>query len=140
MQRDSQRWREMQRDAESYREILPAAVRCDMVLHQAFRARHVRKIGIGGEVRHGVTSSVSCETSLNKHVTPSPPQGVQRDIERAQMAEEGARPVILPASWGWSFVMAGKSFSPIICFCTAGGAWGNQKRVLLFVCYWFKLC
>ena len=26
--------------------------------------------GIGGEVRHGVTSGVSCETSLNKHVTP----------------------------------------------------------------------
>ena len=28
----------------------PAAVRCDMVLHQASRARHVRKTGIGGEV------------------------------------------------------------------------------------------
>ena len=26
--------------------------------------------GIGGEVRHGVTSGVSRETSLNKHVTP----------------------------------------------------------------------
>ena len=32
------------------RVLLPAAVRCDMVLHQAFRARHVRKSGIGGEV------------------------------------------------------------------------------------------
>ena len=41
-----------------------------MVLHRAFRARHVRKTGIGGEVRHGVTSDVSCETSLNKHSTP----------------------------------------------------------------------
>ena len=41
-----------------------------MVLHQAFRARHVRKTGIGGEVRHGVTSDVSCETSSNKHATP----------------------------------------------------------------------
>ena len=28
------------------------------------------KNGIGGEVRHGVTSSVSRETSLNEHVTP----------------------------------------------------------------------
>ena len=37
-----------------------------MVLHQAFCARHERKTGIGGEVRHGVTSGVSCETSLNK--------------------------------------------------------------------------
>ena len=43
--------------------ILPAAVRGDMVLHLAFRARHIRTNGIGGEVRHGVTSSVSCETS-----------------------------------------------------------------------------
>ena len=41
-----------------------------MVLHLAFRARHVRKYGIGGEVRHGVTSGASCETVLNKHVTP----------------------------------------------------------------------
>ena len=41
-----------------------------MVLHQAFRARRVRKTGIGGKVRHGVTSGVSCETSVNKHVTP----------------------------------------------------------------------
>ena len=43
--------------------IHPAAVRCDMVLHQAFRAGRVRKNGIGGEVRHGVTSGVSGETS-----------------------------------------------------------------------------
>ena len=43
--------------------VLPAAVRFDMVLHQAFHARRVRKTGIGGEVRHGVTSGVSCETS-----------------------------------------------------------------------------
>ena len=50
--------------------LLPAATRCEMVLHQALRARHVRKNGIGGEVRHGVTSGVSRETSLNKHVTP----------------------------------------------------------------------
>ena len=28
------------------------------------------KTGIGGELRHGVASGVSCETSLNKHVTP----------------------------------------------------------------------
>ena len=26
--------------------------------------------GIGGEVRHGVTSGVSCETPSSKHVTP----------------------------------------------------------------------
>ena len=50
--------------------IHPAALRRDMVLYWAFRARHVRRNGIGGEVRHGVTSGVSCETSLNKHVTP----------------------------------------------------------------------
>ena len=41
-----------------------------MVLHRAFRARCVRKNGIGGEVRHGVTSGVSCETSLNMYVIP----------------------------------------------------------------------
>ena len=41
--------------------IHPAAVRCDMVLHRALRARRVRKTGIGGEVRHGVTSGASCE-------------------------------------------------------------------------------
>ena len=44
-------------------ELHPAAVRCDMVLRQAFRGRRVRKNGIGGEVRHGVTSDTSCETS-----------------------------------------------------------------------------
>ena len=49
--------------------VHPAAVRCDMVLHQAFCAKLVRKTGIGSEVRHGVTSGVSCETSWNKHVT-----------------------------------------------------------------------
>ena len=48
----------------------PAAVRCDMVLHQAVRARRVRKTGIGGEVRHGVTSAVSCQTSKTWNVTP----------------------------------------------------------------------
>ena len=49
--------------------LLPAAVRCDMVSHQAHRARHVRTNGVGGEVRRGVTWGVSCKTSLNKHVT-----------------------------------------------------------------------
>ena len=39
--------------------VHPAAARCDMVLHKAFRARSVRKTGIGGEVRHVVTSGVS---------------------------------------------------------------------------------
>ena len=43
-----------------------------MVLHQAFRARCVRKNGIGGEVRHGVASGVSCEISKTWHVTPHP--------------------------------------------------------------------
>ena len=51
-------------------EILPAAMRCDMVLHQALRAGHVRKSGSGGEVRHGVTSGASCETYLNKLLIP----------------------------------------------------------------------
>ena len=41
-----------------------------MVLRRAFRARHVRTNGIGGEVRHGVASGVSRETALNEHVTP----------------------------------------------------------------------
>ena len=36
--------------------VLRAAVRCDVVLRQASRARRVRKAGVGGEVRHGVTS------------------------------------------------------------------------------------
>ena len=57
----------------------PAAVRCDMVLHQAFRARRVRDAGVGGKVRHVVTSGASCETSLNKHGNTSPPQGVISD-------------------------------------------------------------
>ena len=35
-----------------------------------FRARLVRKTGIGGEVRHGVTSGVLCNTSETWHVTP----------------------------------------------------------------------
>ena len=50
--------------------IHTAAVRCDMVFHQAFCARRVRNNGIGGKVRHGVTSGASCETCLNQHVTP----------------------------------------------------------------------
>ena len=41
-----------------------------MALHQAFRRGQVRTTGIGGEVRHGVTSGVSSETSMNKYVTP----------------------------------------------------------------------
>ena len=40
------------------------------VLHQVLRARHVRQNGIGGEVRHGATSVVSCETSLDTRVRP----------------------------------------------------------------------
>ena len=40
-----------------------AAVKCDMVLHYAFGTRHVRTTSISVEVRHGVTSSVSYETS-----------------------------------------------------------------------------
>ena len=43
--------------------VHPAVVRCDMVLHRVFRARCVQKNGIGGDVRHGITSGVSCETS-----------------------------------------------------------------------------
>ena len=34
---------------------------------------------IGGEVRHGVTSGVSRETSPNRCVNTSPPQGVARE-------------------------------------------------------------
>ena len=47
-----------------------ASLQCACVLHQAFRARHVRKNNIGGEVRHGVTSGVSYETSKTWNVTP----------------------------------------------------------------------
>ena len=37
------------RDDSPDEELHPAAGRCDVVLHQAFRARHVRQTGIGGE-------------------------------------------------------------------------------------------
>ena len=62
--------------------VHPAAVRCDVVSHQVWRARHVRTTGIGGEVRHGVTkircfvrdiSTQACNTS--------PPQGVALFLE-----------------------------------------------------------
>ena len=43
--------------------VHPAAVRCDVVLHRAFRARGMRQTGIGGEVRHDVASGVAYETS-----------------------------------------------------------------------------
>ena len=72
-----------------YSMVHPAAVRCDMVLHQAFRARRVRKNGIGGEVRHGVTSDVSCETSLNMTCDTSPPQGVRCGWGLARCAGPG---------------------------------------------------
>mmetsp|Transcript_67131 Transcript_67131/g.106285 ORF Transcript_67131/g.106285 Transcript_67131/m.106285 type:complete len:204 (-) Transcript_67131:1087-1698(-) len=36
-------------------------------------------------------------------------------------------PVIFPASSGWILVIAGKSFSPIICFWTAGGELANTE-------------
>ena len=41
--------------------LLPAAARCDVELHQAFRAGHARANGAGREVRHGVTSGDSCD-------------------------------------------------------------------------------
>ena len=48
--------------------VHPEAVRCDMVSHRALRARRVcEKISIGGEVRRGVTSGISRETSLSKY-------------------------------------------------------------------------
>ena len=50
--------------------MMMAAVRCDMALHRALRARSVRKSSIGGEERHGVTSGVSCEISKTLNVTP----------------------------------------------------------------------
>ena len=59
-----------------------------MGLHRAFRARRVRRTGIGGEVRHGVTSGVSCETSKNMKCNTSPPQGVQA----ARAANPGRQP------------------------------------------------
>ena len=47
--------------------VHPAAVRCDMVLRQkAFRARRVRKTGIGGEARHGVTPGFPREMCTRK--------------------------------------------------------------------------
>ena len=79
-------------------EIHPAAVRCDMVLHQAFRARHVRTNSIGGAVRHGVTSGVSCETSLKQTCNTSPPQGVESGFFRVVFSESIA--VVLELSNG----------------------------------------
>ena len=58
-----------------------------MVLHQAFRAKHVRTNGIGGEVRHGVTSGVSRETSSNTHVAPH----LHRECIRAKTNQAPAR-------------------------------------------------
>ena len=43
--------------------VHPSAASCDMVSHQTIRARRVQRDGMGGEVRHGVTSGVSYETS-----------------------------------------------------------------------------
>ena len=40
------------------------------------RKGHVRKHGIGGEVRHGATSGVLCEPSFKQACNTSPPQGV----------------------------------------------------------------
>ena len=49
-----------------FNHLHPVAVRCDMVLRQVFRARRVRKTGIGGEVRHGVTlGASSCTPKLH---------------------------------------------------------------------------
>ena len=67
---EQQAMRAERRTARSPVAIHPAAVRCDMLSHQALRARHVRKTGIGGEVWHGVTLGVSRETCLNSYVTP----------------------------------------------------------------------
>mmetsp|Transcript_66592 Transcript_66592/g.205922 ORF Transcript_66592/g.205922 Transcript_66592/m.205922 type:complete len:254 (-) Transcript_66592:1337-2098(-) len=38
-------------------------------------------------------------------------------------------PVIFPASSGWCLAMAGNSFSPIICFCTEGGAAASAEAL-----------
>jgi hypothetical protein len=66
-------------------DVQTAAVRCDMVLHRAFRARHPLKNGFGGEVRHGVTSSVSRETSVTNVFAGSKNQNklIQRVQKRA---------------------------------------------------------
>ena len=57
--------------------VHPAAVRCDMVLHRAFCARHVRKDGIGGEVRHGECYIGRFVRDIFKQLcNTSPPQGV----------------------------------------------------------------
>ena len=47
-----------------------------MVLHLAFRARYVRNTGIGGEVRHGVTSGCFVRDIFKQTCNTSPPQGV----------------------------------------------------------------
>ena len=57
----------MHTQVERSRALHCAVVRCDLVLHQAFRMRHLRNKDFGGEVRHGVTSGVSRKTSVSLH-------------------------------------------------------------------------
>ena len=55
-----------------------------MVLHRAFRARHLRKNGFGGELRHGsITSGVSRETSVKNVLAGSNNQRKKRIQKRA---------------------------------------------------------
>ena len=77
----------------------PAAARRDMVLLQAFRARRVRRNGIGGEVRYGVTSGISRETSLNDA------------FARSSNQQTSIQPIIMPTqqkenreAWGSTHV------------------------------------
>ena len=83
--------------------LLPAAVRCDMVLHRVLVARDIRTYNIGGEVRHGVTSGVSRETSLNKHVTPHLHREYQRNLQcqRALLKLEPRCPRAVGRREGW---------------------------------------
>ena len=73
-----------------------------MALHRASRLRRARKHGIGGEVRHGVTTSGgSCETSLNRCVTPH----LHREygqLSKVQSGEMGPAPGRLELSAFWS--------------------------------------
>ena len=78
--------------------LRPAAVRCDTVLHRAFARDMYDKSGVGGEVRHGVTSGVSCETSSTKTCNTSPPEGVHQIVHISlctvaqQTASDGTEP------------------------------------------------
>ena len=77
----------------------PASVRCDMVLHKAFRARRLPTKSIGGEVRHGVTSDVSRERRLKHEMQHLTSKGsADRRRGESSRSQPGACPAPSPAA------------------------------------------